>query len=96
MAKIKVKNPIVELEGDEMARIKGVYKGGSLIAQIVFFFSKRKVGKVPKPIRIMALHIPILKGYAHMELAQEKAKQTSHTIKKLADLRIATLVGCPF
>ena len=29
-----------------MSRIDGVSKGGSLIARIVFFFSKRKVGKV--------------------------------------------------
>ena len=52
-----------------MARIKGITKGGSLLARIIFFFSKRKVGKVPAPIHVMALHSQILKGYGHMELA---------------------------
>ena len=79
-----------------MSRINGITRGGSLIARIVFFFSKRKVGKVTNPIRIMALNTPILWGYGQMELGQEKAKGVSHTIKLLADLRIATLVGCPF
>ena len=79
-----------------MARINGITKGGSLIARITFFFSKRKVGKVTTPIRTMALNTPILWGYGQMELSQEKAKKVSHTIKMLADLRIATLVGCPF
>ena len=79
-----------------MARISEVSKGGSLIARIVFFFSKRKVGKVTSPIRIMALNTPILWGYGQMELGQERAKGVSHTIKILADLRIATLIGCPF
>ena len=45
-----------------MARIDGVNKGGSLIARIVFFFAKRRVGKIPNPIRIMALNTPILRG----------------------------------
>ena len=79
-----------------MSRINGITRGGSLIARIVFFFSKRKVGKVTSPIRVMALNTPILWGYGQMELGQEKAKGVSHTIKLLADLRIATLVGCPF
>ena len=79
-----------------MSRINGITRRGSLIARIVFFFSKRKVGKVTSPIRTMALNTPILWGYGQMELAQEKAKKVSHKIKMLADLRIATLVGCPF
>ena len=46
-----------------MAPIDGVNKGCSLIARIVFFFAKRRVGKIPNPIRIMALNSPILRGY---------------------------------
>jgi len=79
-----------------MARIKGITKGGSLLARIIFFFSKRKVGKVPAPIRVMALHSQILKGYGHMELAQERAKQVSGAIKIFAQVRVATIIGYPF
>ena len=49
-----------------MARIEGITKRGSLFAQISFFFSKRKVGKVTTPLRIQALHTQILKGYGLM------------------------------
>jgi hypothetical protein len=31
-----------------------------------------------------------------MELAQEKAKKVSGVIKILAQVRVATLIGCPF
>ena len=79
-----------------MARIEGITKRGSLFAQISFFFSKRKVGKVTTHLRIQALHTPILKGYGLMELAQEKAKKVSGAIKILEQVRVATLFGCPF
>ena len=60
-----------------MARIDGVNKGCSLIARIVFFFAKRRVGKIPNPIRIMALNTPILRGHGLMEQAQEKRKRST-------------------
>ena len=56
-----------------MARIEGDSKGSSLNARIVFFFAKRRVGKIPNPIRIMALNTPILRGYGLMEQAQESS-----------------------
>jgi hypothetical protein len=64
--------------------------------RIVFFFAKRRVGTIPNPIRIMALNTTILRGYGLMEQAQESAREVPHSIKMLADLRIATLIGCPF
>ena len=79
-----------------MALIKKTNKNNSLIAKITFFFAKRKVGKIPNPMRIMSINTPILLGYGLMELAQERAKKVSHQIKLLTDLRIATLIGCPF
>ena len=44
----------------------------------------------------MALNTPILLGYGLMEQARESAREVPHSIKMLADLRIATLIGCPF
>jgi hypothetical protein len=51
-----------------MARIKGVISGGSLLARIAFFLTRRKVGRVVTPVRIHALHTPILYGYGQMEI----------------------------
>ena len=79
-----------------MARIEGIKQGGSLLAKIAFFFSKKKVGKVTTPVRITALHTQILKGYGRMELAQDKANEVAPEIKILAQVRAATIIGCPY
>lgn len=79
-----------------MARIEGVKNGGSILARIAFFFTKRKVGKVIKPVRIHALHRQLLMGYGQMEMAQEKAKKVEITTKALAQVLSAMRVGCPF
>ncbi len=79
-----------------MARLEGVTKGGSLLTRIAFFMTKRRLGRVVKPVRIYALHPRLLRGYAHMELAQEKARRVPATVKLLAQIRVATRVGCPF
>ncbi len=79
-----------------MARIQGVIEGGSLLARVAFFFTKRKVGRVIRPVRIHALHGRILMGYAQMELAQEKARRVAAPLKMLGQIRIAQRIGCPF
>ncbi len=79
-----------------MARIDGVTKGGSLLARIAFFFTRRRVGRVLKPVRVHALHARLLYGYGQMELAQEKARTVPVAVKALAQVRVAMRVGCPF
>ncbi len=79
-----------------MARVIGISKGGSLIARIGFLYSRWKFGRVPQPLRIAAAHSKILKGYSLMEMAQEKSKKVSGAIKILSQVRVATIIGCPF
>jgi hypothetical protein len=79
-----------------MARINGVTKPPNLFARVVFWFSKRMVGRVPLPIRIHAHHPKIFGGMARMELAQDKAKRIPFEVKAIAQIRIATRIGCPF
>lgn len=79
-----------------MARIEGVSRGGSLLARIAFFLTKRKVGRVVKPVRVHALHSGLLLGYGQMEQAQAKARRVSLAVKELAQIRTAMRVGCPF
>lgn len=79
-----------------MARIEGVTRGGSLLARLAFFATRRKVGRVVTPVRINALHNWILYGYGNMETAQEKAKRVPAAVKSLAQVLIAMRVGCPF
>ena len=79
-----------------MARIEGVQRPGLSFAAVLFSFVKRKLGRVPQPMRIAALNPAVLRGYAFMESAQESARSVPKGLKVLAQLRVATRVGCPF
>jgi alkylhydroperoxidase family enzyme len=79
-----------------MARIAGVDRPGMSLAAVVFAAVKRKLGRVPRPLRIHAVHPAILRGYALMESAQEGASTVPRGLKKLAQTRVATRIGCPF
>ena len=79
-----------------MPRIEGVTQGGSLLARLAFFFTRRKVGRVVRPVRVHALHGRLLMGYGQMELAQDKAALLPAGLKTLASVRVAMRIGCPF
>ena len=79
-----------------VARIEGVTQGGSLLARVVFWMSRRKLGRVIGPLRVHALHTRLLAGVGSMETAQEKASTVPATIKVLAEVLVAMRVGCPF
>jgi alkylhydroperoxidase family enzyme len=71
-------------------------KPRSLFARIVFFFTRRMLGKVPTPMRVTAHNPKIFKGMAQMELAQKGAKSLPPRLRTLVGLRVATRVGCLF
>lgn len=79
-----------------MARLEGMTRGGSLTARIAFFFCKRQLGRVITPVRIHALHSPLLFGYGQMERAQGKARAVPERLKAIGSIRIAQRIGCPF
>ncbi len=79
-----------------MARIRGVEQGGSLLARAAFWMTRRKVGKVIRPVRVHALHTRLLTGYGQMEMAQEKARRLPAALKSLVHVRVAMRIGCPF
>ena len=67
-----------------------------MFARLAFFMTRRKVGRVIRPVRVHALHTRLLTGYGQMEMAQEKARQVPVEIKSLAQVRVAMRIGCPF
>lgn len=84
-----------------MARIPGAsrHQGGllrRLFVGIVYSLTQRKVGRIVIPVQITAHHSKILWGYGQMEQSQAGSKLVDHKLKGLAELRVATLVGCPF
>jgi len=59
-------------------------------------FAKRKVGRVPEPLKITAHHPRLFRALAHMELGQEAARLVRAPLKTLAQIKVAMLIGCPF
>jgi len=84
-----------------MARISGapVGEGGvlhRLFKRVVYSKTKRLLSRVIMPIQVTAHHPKVFRGYIGMERAQMAGNLVDHKLKGLAELRVATLVGCPF
>ena len=84
-----------------MARISGASRNqGGLLRRVfvgvVYSLTKRKAGRIVMPVQVTAHHPAILWGYGQMEQCQLSSKLVEAKLKGLAELRIATLVGCPF
>ena len=84
-----------------MARIPGASpsQGGPvrrLFVGIVYALTRRRLHRVIMPIQVTAHHPKVLRGYVQMERSQAGNKLVDHKLKGLAELRVATLVGCPF
>ena len=84
-----------------MARIPGAdpkQQGflSGLFTRIVYAVTKRKLGRVIVPAQITAHHTRILWGYGQMEQSLASSHQVDSKLKHLAEVRVATLVGCPF
>jgi hypothetical protein len=84
-----------------MARISGASLNqgglfGRLFRRIVYSLTKKKLGHVVMPVQVTAHHPKIFWGYGQMEQSQSSSKLVDAKLKGLAQLRVATLVGCPF
>jgi hypothetical protein len=84
-----------------MARIPGApaIRGGllrRLFVGIVYSLTRRRLGRLIMPVQVTAHHPKIFWGYIQMEQSQASSKLIDPKLKGLAELRVATLVGCPF
>ncbi len=84
-----------------MARIEGADPGKQglfqgIFTRIVYAMTKRKLGRTVMPVRIAAHHSKLLWGYGQMEQSLLGSRLVEEPLKNLAELRVATLVGCPF
>lgn len=63
---------------------------------MLYFLTKRRLGRLIMPVQVTAHHPAILWGYGQMEQSQAGSTLVDAKLKGLAELRVATLVGCPF
>ena len=79
------------------ARIEGVPpKEAGLIARLAYWFTKRKFGHVMEAVKITAHSPRLLRAIGQMEMAQQKLKSVDPVLVVLAEIKVATMVGCPF
>ena len=80
-----------------MARIDGVPESkAGLLVRFAYWFSRRRLGRVPEPLAVAAHHPKILQAYGAYEFALERARLVDKRLKALAGIKAAALVGCPF
>lgn len=80
-----------------MARIPGAEaREAGWLARIVYRMVRRKVGRVVLPFQIAAHNPPLFRSVAFMEMGQQSARTVNLRVKALAQLKAATLIGCPF
>jgi AhpD family alkylhydroperoxidase len=67
-----------------------------LFVKLVYWFTRRRFGRVPTPVGIMAHNLAVLSAAAGYELALERARALDVRLKELAMVKTALLVGCRF
>ena len=80
-----------------MARILSVpEKDAGLLGRFAYRFSRCRFGKVPEPMRVTVHHRNVLLGTGAMELALDRSRLVDARLKKLAEMKVALVVGCEF
>ena len=86
-----------------MARMNGLEPNeAGWYTRLVYWFVKRSIGKITgrsrlvEPVKIVAHHPRLLKAYGQMEMGQAAATSVPETLKALAGIKAASLIGCPF
>jgi len=86
-----------------MARIKGIEpKDAGWLTRFVYWMVERNMRKITgksrliEPIKIVAHHPRLMKAHGQMEMGQAAARSVAASLKILASVKAATLVGCPF
>jgi hypothetical protein len=86
-----------------MARMNGLEpQQAGWYTRLVYWLVRRSVGKITgssrlvEPVKITAHHPRLLQAYGQMEMGQGAAAAVPASLKGLAELKAATLIGCPY
>jgi AhpD family alkylhydroperoxidase len=80
-----------------MTRIQGVRDGqGNPFVRFTYRETRKRVGRVIEPVRVLARRPLLLAGNGAMEIAFERSDAADERVKELATLKAAAMVGCEF
>jgi hypothetical protein len=78
-----------------MLRSPGVQDNqASLLTRVVFWFAKRRMGRIHLGLRIRAFDPKFLRNSALMDMHSRSKGSVSLHLKELAQLKTALMVGC--
>jgi hypothetical protein len=67
-----------------------------LVARFVLWLARRRLGKQPTSLAIVAHHPQIFQGVSGYEWQLSRSRRVPAKLKALAGLKAAALVGCPY
>lgn len=80
-----------------MERIRAVETNeAGWFVRFVYWMTRRALGRVVMPVKITAHHPRLLRAMSAMEQGQAAAHSVDASLKCLAEIKVATLIGCPF
>jgi len=80
-----------------MPRIPGIEPAqASVFARFVYWMTRRRFGQVLEGVKIAAHSPRLLRGLGQMEMTQAALKSVDHALVALAEIKVATMIGCPF
>ena len=68
----------------------------NLRTRIIYWFVKRKLGKIPHAVRIRARDPKLLELSGKMDLHIAKPESVPSVLTELAQIKVAVMVGCTF
>ena len=68
----------------------------SLFARLAYFFARRKLGRVPEPLKLVHRNGALLAGLGAFEAALQFSHRAPERLKALAGIKAALEVDCPF
>lgn len=71
-------------------------RGAGLLVRLVYWIARRRFGRVPTPLGIMAHSRRILTATGAFEMASGGTRAITPRLKVLAELKTATIIGCRF
>ncbi|RMD83864.1 MAG: carboxymuconolactone decarboxylase family protein, partial [Candidatus Dadabacteria bacterium] len=71
-------------------------RGAGLLVRAVYRAVRRRFGRVPASVQLMAHNGWVLAAASAFELAFGRARALDARLKELASLKAATVVGCRF
>lgn len=86
-----------EMRRTHLPRIRGVEsKQAPWHVRLIYWFRKRKYGHVTEGTKILAYDPRLLRQFVRMTMYSESKGVLPPRLKRLAMLKTAMLVGCPF